>query len=183
MRVAFFNELDSFAMSRDLNTKEIINVVSLDPRVGDFYNNPSFGYGGYCLPKDTKQLLSNFDKIPQNIIEAIVNSNATRKDFIYLEIAKLKPKTVGVYKLVMKEGSDNIRESSIQGIMKRVKSNGIKIIIYEPIINEKQFFNSEVYSDLELFKKDADLILCNRRHPELKDVQHKIFTRDLFNQD
>ncbi len=183
MRVTFFNELDSFAMSRGLNTNEIVKSVSLDPRIGDFYNNPSFGYGGYCLPKDTKQLLANFDKVPQKIMEAIIESNVMRKDFIGLEIAKLKPKTVGVYKLVMKEGSDNIRESSMQGIMKRVKAKGIKVIVYEPLIKEKQFFNSEVYQDLELFKKEADLILCNRSHPDLKDVQDKIFTRDLFNQD
>jgi UDPglucose 6-dehydrogenase len=183
MRVTFFNELDSFAMSKDLNTKEIIKAVSLDPRIGDFYNNPSFGYGGYCLPKDTKQLLANFDKVPQKIMEAIIESNSMRKDFIGLEIAKLKPKTVGVYKLIMKEGSDNIRESSMQGIMKRVKAKGIKVIVYEPLIKEKHFFNSEVYQDLELFKKDADLILCNRSHSELDDVQDKIFTRDLFNQD
>ena len=183
MRVTFFNELDSFAMSKGLNTKEIIKAVSLDPRIGDFYNNPSFGYGGYCLPKDTKQLLANFDKVPQKIMEAIIESNSMRKDFIGLEIAKLKPKTVGVYKLIMKEGSDNIRESSMQGIMKRVKAKGIKVIVYEPLIKDKQFFNSEVYQDLELFKKDADLILCNRNHKELNDVQDKIFTRDLFNQD
>ena len=183
MRVTFFNELDSFAMSKDLNTKEIIKAVSLDPRIGDFYNNPSFGYGGYCLPKDTKQLLANFDKVPQKIMEAIIESNLMRKDFIGLEIAKLKPKTVGVYKLIMKEGSDNIRESSMQGIMKRVKAKGIRVIVYEPLIKDKQFFNSEVYQDLELFKKDADLILCNRSHSELDDVQDKIFTRDLFNQD
>ena len=183
MRVTFFNELDSFAMSRGLNTKEIIKSISLDPRIGDFYNNPSFGYGGYCLPKDTKQLLANFDKVPQKIMQAIIESNSMRKDFIGSEIAKLKPKTVGVYKLVMKEGSDNIRESSMQGIMKRVKAKGIRVIVYEPLIKDKQFFNSEVYQDLELFKKDADLILCNRSHSELNDVQDKIFTRDLFNQD
>ncbi len=183
MRVTFFNELDSFAMSKGLNTKEIIQGVSLDPRIGDFYNNPSFGYGGYCLPKDTKQLLANFDKVPQKIMEAIIESNSMRKDFIGLEIAKLKPKTVGVYKLIMKEGSDNIRESSMQGIMKRVKAKGIKVIVYEPLIKEKHFFNSEVYQDLELFKKDADLILCNRSHAELNDVKDKIFTRDIFNQD
>ncbi len=183
MRVTFFNELDSFAMSRNLNTKEIIKSVSLDPRIGDFYNNPSFGYGGYCLPKDTKQLLTNFDKVPQKIMEAIIESNSMRKDFIGLEIAKLKPKTVGVYKLIMKEGSDNIRESSMQGIMKRVKAKGIKVIVYEPLIKEEHFFNSEVYQDLELFKKDADLILCNRSHSELSDVKDKIFTRDIFNQD
>ncbi len=183
MRVTFFNELDSFAMSKDLNTKEIIKAVCLDPRIGDFYNNPSFGYGGYCLPKDTKQLLTNFDKIPQKIMEAIIDSNSMRKDFIGLEIAKLKPKTVGVYKLIMKDGSDNIRESSMQGIMKRVKAKGIRVIVFEPLIKDKLFFNSQVYQDLELFKKDADLILCNRSHTELDDVKDKIFTRDLFNQD
>ncbi len=183
MRVTFFNELDTFAISRKLNTKEIIKSVSLDPRIGDFYNNPSFGYGGYCLPKDTKQLLANFDKVPQKIMEAIIESNSMRKDFIGSEIAKFNPKTVGVYRLVMKEGSDNIRESSMQGIMKRVKAKGIKVIVYEPLIKEKQFFNSEVYEDLELFKKDSDLILCNRNHLELSDVQDKTFTRDQFHQD
>ena len=183
MRVTFFNELDTFAISRKLNTKEIIKSVSLDPRIGDFYNNPSFGYGGYCLPKDTKQLLANFDKVPQKIMEAIIESNSMRKDFIGSEIAKLNPKTVGVYRLVMKEGSDNIRESSMQGIMKRIKAKGIKVIVYEPLIKEKQFFNSEVYEDLELFKKDSDLILCNRSHLELSDVQDKTYTRDQFHQD
>jgi len=183
MRVSFFNELDSFAIEKNLDVKKIIEGVSADSRIGNFYNNPSFGYGGYCLPKDTKQLLKNFDKVPQKIMEAIIESNSMRKDFIGLEIAKLKPKTVGVYKLIMKEGSDNIRESSMQGIMKRVKAKGIRVIVYEPLIKDKQFFNSEVYQDLELFKKDADLILCNRSHSELNDVQDKIFTRDLFNQD
>ena len=183
MRVTFFNELDTFAISRKLNTKEIIKSVSLDPRIGDFYNNPSFGYGGYCLPKDTKQLLANFDKVPQKIMEAIIESNSMRKDFIGSEISKLNPKTVGVYRLVMKEGSDNIRESSMQGIMKRIKAKGIKVIVYEPLIKEKQFFNSEVYEDLELFKKDSDLILCNRSHLELSDVKDKTYTRDQFHQD
>ncbi len=183
MRVTFFNELDTFAMARGLNSKDIVKSVSLDPRIGDFYNNPSFGYGGYCLPKDIKQLLTNFDKVPQKIMEAIIESNVMRKDFIGSEIARLKPKTVGVYKLVMKDGSDNIRDSSMQGIMKRVKAKGIKVIVYEPLLKEKQFFNSEVYQDLELFKKDADLILCNRSHAELNDVKDKIFTRDIFNQD
>jgi len=183
MRVTFFNELDSFAMSHRLNPKEIIQAVSLDPRIGDYYNNPSFGYGGYCLPKDTKQLLRNFDQVPQKIMEAIIDSNTMRKDFLGLEIARLKPKCVGVYRLAMKEGSDNIRESSMQGIMKRVKSKGISVIIYEPLIKESSFYNSSVYQDLEQFKKDADLILCNRNSPELKDVQEKIFTRDLFQQD
>jgi len=183
MRVTFFNELDSFAMTRNLDTKEIVKAVSLDPRIGDYYNNPSFGYGGYCLPKDTKQLLRNFDQVPQKIMEAIIDSNTMRKDFLGLEIAKLKPKKVGVYRLAMKEGSDNIRESSMQGIMKRVKAKGIPVIIYEPLIKEETFFNSPVYTDLEQFKKDSDLILCNRKSSELSDVQDKIFTRDIFQQD
>jgi len=183
MRVTFFNELDSFAMARNLDTKEIVKAVSLDPRIGDYYNNPSFGYGGYCLPKDTKQLLRNFDQVPQKIMEAIIDSNTMRKDFLGLEIAKLKPKKVGVYRLAMKEGSDNIRESSMQGIMKRVKAKGIPMIIYEPLIKDETFFNSPVYTDLEQFKKDADLILCNRNSSELSDVQDKIFTRDIFQQD
>ena len=183
MRVTFFNELDTFAMTRNLDTKEIVKAVSLDPRIGDYYNNPSFGYGGYCLPKDTKQLLCNFDQVPQKIMEAIINSNTMRKDFLGLEIAKLKPKKVGVYRLAMKEGSDNIRESSMQGIMKRVKAQGIPMIIYEPLIKEETFFNSPVYTDLEQFKKDSDLILCNRNSSELSDVQDKIFTRDIFQQD
>ena len=183
MRVTFFNELDSFAMARNLDTKEIVKAVSLDPRIGDYYNNPSFGYGGYCLPKDTKQLLRNFDQVPQKIMEAIIDSNTMRKDFLGLEIAKLKPKKVGVYRLAMKEGSDNIRESSMQGIMKRVKAKGIPMIIYEPLIKKETFFNSPVYTDLEQFKKEADLILCNRKSSELSDVQDKIFTRDIFQQD
>jgi len=183
MRVTFFNELDTFAMARNLDTKEIIKAISLDPRIGDYYNNPSFGYGGYCLPKDTKQLLRNFDQVPQKIMGAIIDSNTMRKDFLGQEIAKLKPKKVGVYRLAMKEGSDNIRESSMQGIMKEVKSKGIPMIIYEPLIKEEKFFNSPVYTDLERFKKDSDLILCNRNSSELSDVQDKIFTRDIFQQD
>ena len=183
MRVTFFNELDSFAMARNLDTKEIVKAVSLDPRIGDYYNNPSFGYGGYCLPKDTKQLLRNFDQVPQKIMEAIIDSNTMRKEFLGLEISKLKPKKVGVYRLAMKEGSDNIRESSMQGIMKRVKAKGIPMIIYEPLIKHETFFNSPVYTDLEQFKKDSDLILCNRNSSELSDVQDKIFTRDIFHQD
>ena len=183
MRVTFFNELDTFAMARNLDTKEIVKAVSLDPRIGDYYNNPSFGYGGYCLPKDTKQLLRNFDQVPQKIMEAIIDSNTMRKDFLGQEIAKLKPKKVGVYRLAMKEGSDNIRESSMQGIMKKLKSKGIPMIIYEPLIKEEKFFNSPVYTDLEQFKKDSDLILCNRNSSELSDVQDKIFTRDIFKQD
>ena len=183
MRVTFFNELDTFAMARNLDTKEIVKAVSLDPRIGDYYNNPSFGYGGYCLPKDTKQLLRNFDQVPQKIMEAIIDSNTMRKDFLGQEIAKLKPKKVGVYRLAMKEGSDNIRESSMQGIMKKLKSKGIPMIIYEPLIKEEKFFNSPVYTDLEQFKKDSDLILCNRNSSELSDVQDKIFTRDIFQKD
>ena len=183
LRVTFFNELDSFALSKKLNSSEIINAISLDPRIGNYYNNPSFGYGGYCLPKDTKQLLRNFDQVPQKIMEAIINSNSTRKDFIAEQIIKLKPKVVGIYKLVMKEGSDNIRESSIQGIMKRIKSKGISVIVYEPRIQEHSFFNSEVIKDLKEFKKKSDLIICNRMSKELKDVQKKIFTRDIFQKD
>ena len=182
LRVSFFNELDSFALSKDLDAKEIINAISLDPRIGDYYNNPSFGFGGYCLPKDTKQLLQNFDRVPQKIMNAIIDSNTTRKDFISDQIVKLKPKVVGVYKLVMKEGSDNIRESSMQGIMKRIKAKGIEVIVYEPHIKEDTFFNSKIFTDLDQFKKEADLIICNRNHPELDDVQDKVFTRDLFQQ-
>ena len=180
MRVAFFNELDTFAMSKNLNSKEIIQAMSLDSRVGDFYNNPSFGYGGYCLPKDTKQLLSNFENIPQKIMKAIVESNNIRKDFVVSKIENFNPKTVGIYRLAMKEGSDNIRESSIQGIIYRLKSKNIRMIIYEPLIKEKLFEDQEVYTDLDKFKKDTDLIVCNRNSPELNDVQDKIFTRDIF---
>ena len=183
LRVSFFNELDSFALSKGLDAKEIINAISLDPRIGDYYNNPSFGFGGYCLPKDTKQLLQNFDNVPQKIMEAIIDSNTTRKDFISNQIVKLSPKVVGVYKLVMKEGSDNIRESSMQGIMKRIKAKGIEVIVYEPHIKKDTFFNSKIFTDLSQFKKEADLIICNRNHPELDDVQDKVFTRDLFQQD
>jgi len=182
LRVAFFNELDTFSLSKNLSTEEIIKAVSLDPRIGDYYNNPSFGFGGYCLPKDTKQLLKNFDQVPQKIMEAIIDSNTLRKDFLGSEIAKKNPKTVGVYKLAMKEGSDNIRESSMQGIMKRIKAKGINVIIYEPLIRDKNFFNSKVYADLSEFKKDSDLILCNRNHTDLDDVKNKVFTRDIFQQ-
>lgn len=182
LRVAFFNELDTFSLSKNLSTEEIIKAVSLDPRIGDYYNNPSFGFGGYCLPKDTKQLLKNFDQVPQKIMEAIINSNTLRKDFLGSEIAKQNPKTVGVYKLAMKEGSDNIRESSMQGIMKRIKSKGINVIIFEPLISDKNFFNSKVYTNLSDFKKDSDLIICNRNHADLNDVKDKVFTRDIFNQ-
>ena len=182
LRVAFFNELDTFSLSKNLSTEEIIKAVSLDPRIGDYYNNPSFGFGGYCLPKDTKQLLKNFDQVPQKIMEAIIDSNTMRKDFLGSEIAKKNPKTVGVYKLAMKEGSDNIRESSMQGIMKRIKAKGINVIIYEPLISDNIFFNSKVYTDLSEFKKDSDLILCNRNHTDLDDVKNKVFTRDIFQQ-
>ena len=182
LRVTFFNELDTFALSKNLNTEEIIKAVSLDPRIGDYYNNPSFGYGGYCLPKDTKQLLKNFDQVPQRLMEAIIASNTMRKDFIESEIAKKNPKTVGVYRLAMKEGSDNIRESSMQGIMKRIKAKGINVIVYEPLISEKTFFSSKVYTDLNEFKKDSDLIICNRNHEDLEDVENKVFTRDIFRQ-
>ena len=182
LRVTFFNELDTFALSKNLNTEEIINAVSLDPRIGDYYNNPSFGYGGYCLPKDTKQLLKNFEQVPQKIMEAIIDSNTMRKDFLGSEIVKKNPKTVGVYRLAMKEGSDNIRESSMQGIMKRIKAKGINVIVYEPLISEKTFFSSKVYTDLNEFKKDSDLIICNRNHADLNDVKDKVFTRDIFNQ-
>jgi UDPglucose 6-dehydrogenase len=182
LRVAFFNELDSFSLSKNLSTEEIIKAVSLDPRIGDYYNNPSFGFGGYCLPKDTKQLLKNFEQVPQKIMEAIINSNTLRKDFLGSEIAKQNPKTVGVYKLAMKEGSDNIRESSMQGIMKRIKAKGINVIIFEPLISDKNFFNSKVYTNLSDFKKDSDLIICNRNHADLNDVKDKVFTRDIFNQ-
>ena len=180
MRVAFFNELDSYAMSRNMNSLDIIKGVSLDPRIGDFYNNPSFGYGGYCLPKDTKQLLANYDDVPQDIIGAIVAANSTRKNFLAEIILKKQPKTVGIYRLVMKVGSENFRNSSIQGIMKRIKGKGIEVVVYEPYLKETTLFNSRVENDLTAFKKSTDIVLANRMTTELDDIQEKVFTRDLF---
>jgi len=183
MRVSFFNELDTYAEIKGLDSRQIIQGVCLDPRIGQHYNNPSFGYGGYCLPKDTKQLLANYDHVPQNLIEAIVKSNSTRKDFVARQILERNPKTVGIYRLTMKTNSDNFRQSSIQGVIKRLRAEGVELLIYEPTLQEKTFLGNRVANDLEQFKSACDVIMANRFSGELEDVADKLYTRDIFNRD